>query len=535
MAEDRFKIPNRVNIFQDMLRQYKEGHAQGNTEITDFGEGTELGTLLHSIAVELEAIYVHEKLLHDQRFVKTAVGTYLDMLACEHHIQRFNGSFAHGIVQFTVYGENAVARQDIVIPAGTKILHRRNGLQYILVNDCVIPQGASQSSNVSVVAEHPGSKYNCKSYMLTSFSSVSTWANQIYVANPTPIVGGKDPETDDQLRQRILEVKRSNVFGTLGWYKTQCEMIPGVHDVAFINPNEEGIDHKITRNGVTRKCTDCTRIVYVNKSEDWLTENDEYLANRAILNVTNFLENQNNTVLGHKFHIEEAKPVRFFLEIYAYDKGIPPAEDELMQCLSAYFDGGTVTQGKKMYTYRGLDIGSSVKKGEIIDALEHLDSIEQVEGVYLLKYNDQIEAQVKDDITAYWNEVPGTSLYTYTDDDGYVFEAKNVHIGQPHYDFWGRKSFVSYKVPIDSYPTIRGVDEIYEEKKKNNPNSYTDGMEWYRKWSDEWYNPNYTQIIYHSLGTATDETYLTSDSSTQVIIDGEEKLYRGPNNEMPMW
>lgn len=536
MVEDRFKIPSRASIFQDMHREYREGHGAGNNYITDFGEGTEIGTLLHSIAVEIEALYIHEKLLHDQRFVKTSVGSYLDQLACEHHIQRFTGSFAHGVVQFTVYGDNAVAQQDIVIPAGTKIIHRRNGLIYVLVNDCIIAQGSSQSSNVSVVAEHPGSKYNCKSYMLTSFSSVSTWSNQIYVSNPAPIIGGSDPETDEELRQRILQVKRDHVFGTIGWYKTQCEQIPGVHDVALVNPNEDAIDHKRTINGVTKKCTDCTRVVYVNKDENWLTENDEYVANRAVMNVTHFLENQNNIVLGHKFHVEEAKPAIFYLEIYAYDKGLPPSEDELMQCLSAYFDGGTITQGTNSYYYPGLNIGGTVKKGEIIDALEHLDAIEQVEGVYTLKYNDQIAAQVENDITAYWNEVPGTSLYTYTDDEGYVFEAKNVFVGQSHYDYWGRKSLVSYKVPIDSYPTIRGIDERHAEAKKNNHAAYTDGSEWYTKWDDEWYNPNYTQIIYHSLGKATDDTtYLTSDNSTQVIIDNEEKIYRGPNNEMPIW
>ena len=531
MVENRFKTPSRSTIFQNMKNYYRTGHAEGNTQITDFSEGSEIGTLAHSVAVELEALYLHDALLCDQRFVKTAQGSFLDLLAGEHHIQRFNGSFAQGLVQFTVYGENTVAQQDIVIPAGTEILHRRNGLKYVLLNNCIIEKGVSQSNNVVVVAEYPGSKYNCKTHMLTSFSSVGTWSNQIYVTNTCPCVGGTDPETDAELRERILAVKRDHVFGTIGWYKTQLEQIAGVHDVAFVNPNEEGIQHYRTINGKTKQCKECSRIAYVNRDEYYKKSddaNDNYLYGNVLQHVTAYLENQNNTVFDHKFHVEEAKAVPFYLEIYAYDNE-KPTEAELMECLTAYFDGGIIKQGNNTYTYRGLDIHSKVRKGDIIDALEHLDKIDQVEGVYMLKYNTNIEKEVKSDLTADWIEVPGTSLYNYTDKDGYTFEAKNVFIGQPHYDFWGRKSLTEVRVPVDSYPTIESLEVKYNHRD-------TTDKTWYSKWADEWYDPDYIQLIYHSLGRAVeDRTYLTDDGSAITITDDEDKIYRGPNNEMPIW
>ena len=526
MANNRFKTPTRHSIFNDMVASYKNAYQNDKTAITDLSEGSEIGTLLNSIAVELEALYLHDALLCDQKYVKTARGYYLDLLACENHITRFNGTQAHGYVTFQLVG--SVLTKNTKIPKGTKILHRKNGLVYTLDETVVIVAGSTHALG-QVVAELPGKKYNAEPDMLTAFQMVGTHTNKYSVNNYSAITGGTDTETDEELRTRILNSKLNPIFGSIGWYTSQVESIEGVHDVAFVNPLNPAIDHRIaTSDGKTEKCVSCTRVCYVNCDYDYLCNYDttkitdespeemEHQRDLALYNVKYWLENQNNLVIGHKFHVEPAVPNTFYFEISAYDNG-NVTEEEIVQALHSYIYGGDFKgENNTTYTYPGVPIHSKISKGEIIDVLEKLSGIQQVESIYKLKYVVNIAQYVQKasniDANNGWKPVPGTSYSEWTDNDGYTFRCKNSESTDAtiFYDHLGRKNFIELTLDVDEYMKLGHLKSIYELGSTSN-NSFV-RPKWYLDWTVEghtddenrkkgnWYNPKFTSIIYHSLG-----------------------------------
>lgn len=519
MSENRFRTPTRAELFQDMANNYKQYYLNDETAITDLSEGSELGTLLHSIAVELEALYLHDALLCDQKFVKTATGHFLDLLACENHLTRFEGTFAYTYCTFTLISN--VRTKDFTVPAGTRIVHRKTGHKYILESPVTIMHGATQAIG-KVVAEFPGSQYNAEKNTLTAFENVSELARVVSVNNYSEVTGGTDTETDEELRLRILDSKRNMIFGSVGWYRSQLEAKSGIHDVALLNPNNPNVNHQVKDgNGAIKKCTECTRVVCINFDREEITsqseEEEESKKQSVMFSATAWLENNNNTVIGHKFHVMRAIGHPFYLEIYAYDNGTV-TEEEIVQVLNAYFQGGSFTTDSKVYHYPGLNINDTVNKGAIIDALEKIPNIQQVDSVYKLKFYRWISnlapQRTDEDLTKTWQWIPGTNRWSFTDNDGFTYYAKNIDnpdTSEHYYDLWGRKTFVEEQVDVDEYAYLGNMQEKY-----NNAELKDGEQAWYTNWSDVWYNPSYNYVIYHSLGSATkDNTYYTDlDSNT---------------------
>ena len=136
-----------------------------------------------------------------QIFVLTSDNEYLDDHAEEWGISRKSGGFASGNVRFTGVNNSFI---DIDI-----ILQDENGLRYTTKDSGFILNG---NLDLSVEAEETGDEYNLSiSDRLNLISPIPGVDNEVNAI--TNFTGGVSKESDDQLRDRILDRKQNPPSG----------------------------------------------------------------------------------------------------------------------------------------------------------------------------------------------------------------------------------------------------------------------------------------------------------------------------------
>jgi uncharacterized phage protein gp47/JayE len=173
---------------------------------------------LKAIAQALRAGYLRLGFIHQQAFVSTARGEYLDY----HGIQtgglsRNPAQYAQGIVVVSgVLGT--------VIPDSTTLV-RADGAQFLTVGTTTL---TISPMNIFTRAVDPGELGNTD---VGAFLDAQTPITGItaYTVGDDGIIGGQEEETDDSFRQRILYLKQNPPHGgSPSEYITWCQTKPGV-------------------------------------------------------------------------------------------------------------------------------------------------------------------------------------------------------------------------------------------------------------------------------------------------------------------
>lgn len=463
--EDTIKLPDgttftRSGIVEQSINFYKQAYQDELTNITDFSDGSEIRTLHESWAVELFSFYVEMERQAKMKFIRYASGNYLDEIACEYHLSRKKAEIATGMVTFTTSA--TINGTSMNIPKGTVILDHVTGYEYILQDDVILTETDTPANGV-VYSKLTGAKYNAPKNRLRAFRDIVSIRTEIKVTNPTEITGGLDAENDEDFRNRILNAKREKAYGTASAYANLIiNDVPDVHDVQFVDPellisdesyprhykpnttlkdvcqldSNKNVKYDANGNPIYKSfatlksqnllCTDCTDVLFVNcfskPSPEEVLDEVEFI-----------MTQQNNLVLGQKFHIERAEPdvVHLNIELFVI---ATIDEDILYDHLMAYFDGGTVSSKTGNTYYGGLNIGEPLYKARLIDVLEDIPSAYQVGNIKQAKYNPNIPTGI-----GQWNN-NGASGWDYEDDEGFSYhrttdEANSI-------DYWGTKNFV---------------------------------------------------------------------------------------------
>lgn len=462
--EDKLKKPDgtiitRSGIVDSSIKYYQQAYQDELTNITDFSEGSEIRTIHESFAVEIFDLYVETERQAKMKFVRNAYGSYLDELACEYHLTRHPAEVATGSVVFTT---SATVNGVVNVPKDTIILDVTTGYEYILDQDVYL-ESPDTPVNGTVHSKLTGAKYNAPIGRLRTFQNLSGIRSEITVTNPTEITNGRDGESDEELRARILNAKREKAWGTATAYSNLIrEEVGDVHDIQLIDPEILANDEKYPRHykenikeediyqknndGTIKKdsnnnplvktlaqsledgiiCTKCTDVIFVNAYSKPCPDD--------VLNEVEFvITQQNNLVCGQKFHIERAKPNKIYLDIELFVTSTID-EDILFDHIDAFFNGGTVTSKIGNVSYTGLVIGETLYKGKLIDVLENMPSVYQVGHIKQAKYNSELPTV----ISQWFNN--GASGWTYEDDEGYTYtrtsstDAKTIN-------HWGSKNF----------------------------------------------------------------------------------------------
>lgn len=255
------------NIVLDMLQQLR---------LTQPSLDTKPGAVARDLMVDLQAIQIadiYESLreLSNLQSILNISGQDLVNYAKNFGVTKNSGTKAIGTVVFTFSSIDS----DITIPAGTTI-RTRNGIPFLTVSDISISTSqinslranatrlrqelATASINdeyaieASVEAQSAGSIGNISSYSVTTTNSTET--NN--VTNLVSFTGGTDPDSDSELRAKILSVFAGANVGTSVAYRSTILSLASAIDALVVEPG----DPLMTRDGtIVYTDTDGNKIV----------------------------------------------------------------------------------------------------------------------------------------------------------------------------------------------------------------------------------------------------------------------------------
>lgn len=199
-------------------------------------EASDIGIRLRVLAGELFALNSEIDWLRRQMFPQTAVGEQLDLHAAQRGLQRRQGTKAQGRI---VFEADMPPEYDVLIPAGTICSTADGSLRYVTVEDYTLHRGSTYLL-ADCEAEHSGKQYNIgvgKVKTIVTYFSVG-----LSIDNSGSFTGGTDDETDEELRERILESYRiSPGGGNAAYFEAIAQSVEGIYSAkAYTNMENPG-------------------------------------------------------------------------------------------------------------------------------------------------------------------------------------------------------------------------------------------------------------------------------------------------------
>lgn len=179
-------------IFQEMLDAF------GRKTGVELEPGCDLAVRLYAAAAQVYALYVQSDWVTRQAFPQTAEGDYLGLHAQLRSLSRKEATRAVGSLRFTA-GE--ASENDRAIPLGTVCM--TTGLvRFETTQAAVLTAGATQV-DVPAQALLAGSSGNVAAHAVVSMAVAPVGIASC--DNPGPFLGGSDGESDEELRERVMD------------------------------------------------------------------------------------------------------------------------------------------------------------------------------------------------------------------------------------------------------------------------------------------------------------------------------------------
>ncbi len=210
-------------------------------------DASDIGIRLKVLASQIYSLGAELDWLKRQAFPQTATGEELDKHAEMRGVIRKGAKKAAGYV---VFYRDEPAVSDIFIPAGTVCI--TNGqplLRFLTVSDAIFPAGG-WDLEVPVVAENAGTIFNVGS---RAICALETPIEGIHgVTNDMPFYGGVNPESDEDLRRRLLQSFKVINGANSDFYKKEVLKFPEVRSANVAkHPRGTGtLDIYVTGYGV---------------------------------------------------------------------------------------------------------------------------------------------------------------------------------------------------------------------------------------------------------------------------------------------
>ena len=350
-------------ILNEMIESYQEKLEAGETQITDFNEGSEIRNLLEIFSVPIFTVIEEDNELSKLPFISLSYGVWLDRIGENPFINlaRIEGSPSKGNVTFTLAFEQDT---DFTIPVET-LLEDTNGLQYSTDDACTIYAG-ELSNYVGVTCLSDGYEGNINPGELTIISDDEIDTEIVSVNNEESFMDGTDYEEDEDYRRRLLENVRSEGFGSVPYYVSLAESVDGVHDVLFVEDNT--YTRKILVNGYERPTTPDT----------------------VLLDVLTTFTDKANIVLDQKFTVASPSVSHRFGLIIEMDVFKEWDDDDLTEFFYKLVYGGSYEQ----IEFKGLNIGENLTAEMIINGFELIEDVVDITSITDLNGNEFISTDI---------------------------------------------------------------------------------------------------------------------------------------------
>lgn len=186
------------------------------------GDGCDLAVRLYAAAAQIQALEVQGEWVLDQSFPQTAQGEYLDRHAAMRGIRRAPASRASGTLRFSV---DSPAALEVSIPAGT-VCMTADEVRFRTTQGVVLPAG-QLSADAAAEALEPGASGNAVAGAVCVLTACPVAITAC--TNPAAFSGGCGAESDEALRERILESYRRLPNGAnAAWYEQTAMSHDGV-------------------------------------------------------------------------------------------------------------------------------------------------------------------------------------------------------------------------------------------------------------------------------------------------------------------
>ena len=315
--------------------------------ITDFNEGSQIRNLLESISTDIFHLEFQDNSLLRQAFLTTANGHYLDLFGEEYGITRNTALQAQGVVTFSI---SSAVNYPINIPANTRITNTETGLFYDTWTSVEIPVGTT-SITCPVRSLITGENTNIPAGSSFVFYNENL-LSEVSISNTEDFTGGCDAESDEDYRERLLEAKTSDRFGSKEYY-VKLGRVSGVHDIALVS----SLTH--------------TAKVIVNGYSDTAISDD------LLALVTAQYNNEKNLVYNHSFEVAKAQFTTVDLEI-TIDVSSELQETTLETIIGKYFTGGNLNIQNQQFTFKGCSVNSALTRTELMNMIESIDGVIQI-------------------------------------------------------------------------------------------------------------------------------------------------------------
>lgn len=332
-------------LMQQMINYYNNKYP--DAQITDFNEGSQIRNLLETFSTDIYHLEFQENSLLRQAFLTTATGYYLDLFGEEYGIKRNTALQAQGVVTFSI---SSAVNYPINIPANTRITNTETGLFYDTWTSVEIPVGTT-SVTCPVRSMITGSKTNIPANSEFVFYNENLF-NEVSISNSEAFTDGRDAESDEDYRERLLEEKTSDGFGSREYY-VKLGRVSGVHDIFLADS------------------ASYTAKVIVNGYSD-TTISDDLLAL-----VTAQYNNEKNIIYNHSFEVAKAEFTTVPLEI-TIDVSSELQDSTLQTIIKKYFTGGILNANNQQFNFKGCSVNSIISKTELMNAIEGIDGVIQI-------------------------------------------------------------------------------------------------------------------------------------------------------------
>ena len=198
-------------IYQEMLTAYAQRRG------SQLEQDCDLAVRLWAAAAQIQALEAQAEWVLGQSFPQTATGVYLDRHAAMRNMTRQAAGKAVGSLTFTLANAQTGA---VNIPAGT-VCMTEDAVRFQTVEDAAIPAGEI-SVTAAAEAVESGSSGNVGAGAVCVLTACPVAVRA--VTNAEAFVGGISEESDDELRQRILDsFLRLPNGANAAWYEqTAC-------------------------------------------------------------------------------------------------------------------------------------------------------------------------------------------------------------------------------------------------------------------------------------------------------------------------
>lgn len=201
---------------------------QQETGVTLAGDG-DMAVRLYAVAAQVYALYVQADWVNRQCFPQTAQGDYLDKHAQLRGLERRAAVAAEGILRFET---DQAPGTDLTIPAGT-VCMTAGLVRFETTQEAVLQAGETMVETTAVAVE-PGVAGNVAAGTIRAMAVAPVGISRC--TNPDGFSGGLDEESDQELRERVLETfQRMPNGANAAFYEQSAMSFPQVAAAAVVS------------------------------------------------------------------------------------------------------------------------------------------------------------------------------------------------------------------------------------------------------------------------------------------------------------